>query len=65
VVLVPVAFVSEHLETLYDLDVLGRQAAEAAGAIQVVRAAAQGPRAELIAALAALVRQVSRAELAA
>jgi protoporphyrin/coproporphyrin ferrochelatase len=55
-VFVPVAFVSEHLETLYDLDILARQAAEQAGARTVVRARAVGARPAFIAALAELVR---------
>ncbi|HUB09977.1 MAG TPA: ferrochelatase [Myxococcales bacterium] len=57
VVAVPVAFVSEHLETLYDLDVLARQAAESAGAVTFVRAAAPGVRGEFIEALASYVRE--------
>jgi ferrochelatase len=54
-VLVPIAFVSEHLETLYDLDILARQAAEQAGAMQVVRAKTPGTRAEFILALEHLI----------
>lgn len=54
-VLVPIAFVSEHLETLYDLDILARQAAERAGALQVVRAQTPGARPEFILALAGQV----------
>jgi protoporphyrin/coproporphyrin ferrochelatase len=67
-VLVPIAFVSEHLETLYDLDILARQAAERAGAVQVVRARTPGTRTEFIAALADLVYRAlggpARADLA-
>jgi ferrochelatase len=56
-VFVPVAFVSEHLETLYDLDILAREAALKAGARTVVRARAVGARPAFIAALAGLVRR--------
>jgi ferrochelatase len=56
-VLVPVAFVSEHLETLYDLDILAREAAAQAGARAVVRAKAVGTQPAFIAALADLVRR--------
>jgi ferrochelatase len=56
VVTVPIAFVSEHLETLYDLDILARDAARGAGAAHYGRAAAVGKRPDFIAALAALVR---------
>jgi ferrochelatase len=55
-VLVPVAFVSEHLETLYDLDILARQAAIDSGARSVVRARTPGASSAFIAALANLVR---------
>ncbi|MHB8419481.1 MAG: ferrochelatase [Myxococcales bacterium] len=57
IVAVPVAFVSEHLETLYDLDVLARQAASQGGALAFVRAAAPGVRPEFIETLAAYVRE--------
>jgi ferrochelatase len=60
VVTVPIAFVSEHLETLYDLDILGAQAAREGGALEYHRAAALGDRPEFIAALADLVRQTLR-----
>ena len=56
-VLVPIAFVSEHLETLYDLDILARQAAEQVGAIQVLRARTPGTRAEFMLALEHLVHE--------
>jgi protoporphyrin/coproporphyrin ferrochelatase len=56
-VLVPVAFVSEHLETLYDLDILAKDAALQAGARIVVRAKAVGARPAFIAALAELVKR--------
>jgi ferrochelatase len=57
VVTVPIAFVSEHLETLYDLDILAAQAAKEGGALEYHRAAAVGARPEFIGALADLVRQ--------
>ncbi|MBI5070083.1 MAG: ferrochelatase [Deltaproteobacteria bacterium] len=56
VVTVPIAFVSEHLETLYDLDILSREAAEKAGATAYARAAAVGTRPDFVAALADIVR---------
>jgi len=55
VVAVPIAFVSEHLETLYDLDILGRQAALEGGAAYYGRARAVGTRPDFIAALRDLV----------
>jgi ferrochelatase len=57
VVAVPVSFVSEHLETLYDLDILAAQEARAAGCTTFIRAPAPGARPEFIAALAAVVRE--------
>ncbi|HEY7724303.1 MAG TPA: ferrochelatase [Anaeromyxobacteraceae bacterium] len=65
VVTVPIAFVSEHLETLYDLDVLARQAAERGGAAGYARAAAVGTRPDFVAALADLVRTALRGAPAA
>ncbi len=56
VVGVPIAFVSEHLETLYDLDIVARKAALEGGAAHYGRARAVGTHPQLIAALAALVR---------
>jgi len=57
VVTVPIAFVSEHLETLYDLDILAAEAARAGGALEYHRAAAVGDRADFAAALADVVRR--------
>ncbi len=57
VVTVPIAFVSEHLETLYDLDILAAEAAREGGALEYHRAAALGDRPEFIAALADVVRR--------
>ena len=62
VVAVPIAFVSEHLETLYDLDILARDAARKAGAAAFARAAAVGTRPDFIAALADLVHDAIRAQ---
>ena len=56
IVTVPVAFVSEHLETLYDLDILAKEAAEKGGAAFYARAPAVAVRPEFIAALADIVR---------
>ena len=56
VVTVPIAFVSEHLETLYDLDILAKEAAEKGGALAYARAAALGTRPDFIRALADIVR---------
>jgi ferrochelatase len=61
-VTVPIAFVSEHLETLYDLDILAREAAQQGGAAAYARAAAVGTRPDFIAALAALVKDALLAQ---
>jgi ferrochelatase len=60
IVAVPIAFVSEHLETLYDMDRLAKQAALSAGALAWRRAPALGARPAFIAALAGLVRAAAR-----
>lgn len=57
VVAVPIAFVSEHLETLYDMDILARQAAAAAGALAFLRVPALGTRPDFITALADVARR--------
>jgi protoporphyrin/coproporphyrin ferrochelatase len=57
IVTVPIAFVSEHLETLYDMDILAKDAAEKGGARRYVRVPALGTRPDFIAALADVVRQ--------
>ncbi len=54
---VPIAFVSEHLETLYDMDILARDAARKAGAAAYLRVPALGTRPDFIAALADVVRR--------
>jgi protoporphyrin/coproporphyrin ferrochelatase len=62
VVTVPIAFVSEHLETLYDLDVLGREAAAKGGASLYLRVPALGTRPDFVLALADVVRRGIAAE---
>jgi protoporphyrin/coproporphyrin ferrochelatase len=64
VVTVPIAFVSEHLETLYDMDILAKESAEKAGAAAYVRVPALGTRPDFIAALADVVRQGERGQAA-
>ena len=54
-VVVPVAFVSEHSETLVELDITYRKLAESAGVPRYVRVPAVGVAHEFIAGLAALV----------
>jgi ferrochelatase len=54
-VMVPISFVSDHFETLYEMDILYRGQAGAAGA-RLVRAPALNERPAFIEALAGLVR---------
>ncbi|ACL64562.1 Ferrochelatase [Anaeromyxobacter dehalogenans 2CP-1] len=61
VVAVPIAFVSEHLETLYDMDILAKEAAEKAGAAAYLRVPALGTRPDFITALADVVREGEKA----
>jgi protoporphyrin/coproporphyrin ferrochelatase len=56
IVTVPIAFVSEHLETLYDMDILAKDAASKAGAAGYYRVPALGVRPDFVAALAEIVR---------
>ena len=56
-VVVPLAFVSEHSETLYELDQVYRKAALEAGAPAYLRVPAVGTHPAFIGGLAALVRQ--------
>jgi len=56
-VVVPLSFVSEHSETLYELDQIYRDAALAAGAPAYVRVPAVGTHPRFIAALGELVGQ--------
>jgi ferrochelatase len=60
IVMVPIAFVSEHLETLYDMDLLAKEAALRAGAVAFRRVPALGHRPDFVAALAGIVRGAGR-----
>jgi ferrochelatase len=55
-IVAPIAFVSEHSETLVELDVEYRHVAEAAGVPRYVRVPTVGTSADFISGLAALVR---------
>ena len=57
VVVAPIAFVSEHSETLVELDIEYRDLARAAGVADYVRVPALGVEADFIAGLAGLVRR--------
>jgi ferrochelatase len=57
IVAVPIAFVSEHLETLYDLDILAKQASEKGGARGFLRVPALGVRPDFVRAMADVVRK--------
>lgn len=61
VVLAPVGFVAEHVETLYDLDIEARALAERAGLVQLERARTVCARPRFIDALELLVRRELRA----
>jgi ferrochelatase len=61
VVLAPVQFLANHLETLYDIDVAGREQALEAGFESFTRIEAPNAAADFIEALAS----VARGELAA
>jgi ferrochelatase len=56
-IIVPLSFVSEHSETLYELDQIYRDAAMAAGAPAYIRVPAVGTHPRFIQALAELVEQ--------
>ncbi len=56
VVVAPVQFLADHLETLYDIDVAGREQARAAGIEDFVRVAAPNAAADFVDALASVVR---------
>ncbi|HXG92660.1 MAG TPA: ferrochelatase [Blastocatellia bacterium] len=62
VLLVPVSFVSEHIETLYELDILYRHVAEEVGIKNYRRVAALNTRSDFIAALANLVENAVKNE---
>jgi ferrochelatase len=57
VVIVPVSFVSDHIETLYEIDIQYRDAARQAGIPYFRRAAALNLNSNFIAALAAIVKE--------
>ena len=59
VLLVPVSFVSEHIETLYELDILYRDVAEEVGVAHYRRAPALNCRPDFIDALAGLVERAA------
>jgi ferrochelatase len=65
IVAVPIAFVSEHLETLYDLDILAKAAAGKGGARGFLRVPALGTRPDFVEALADVVRKGAAAQPAA
>ena len=62
IVLVPITFVSEHSETLVELDITYRELALAAGVTDFVRVPALGTDNHFIEALANLVERVHREE---
>ncbi len=55
VLLAPVQFLADHLETLYDIDVGGREQAEAAGFVQFSRAPAPNDAQDFVDSLADVV----------
>jgi protoporphyrin/coproporphyrin ferrochelatase len=57
VVIVPIAFVSDHIETLVELDIENRHLAEASGVLGYFRARAPNADPAFIAALAGIVRR--------
>ena len=59
VIVAPIAFVSEHSETLVELDIEYRKLAMAAGVPDYRRAATVGAHADFISGLAGLVRQAA------
>jgi ferrochelatase len=63
IVAVPIAFVSEHLETLYDLDILAKDAAHKGGARSFLRVPALGVRPDFVRAMADVVRRGAAAQV--
>jgi ferrochelatase len=61
---VPIAFVSDHSETLYELDILLKGVAEAAGVKKYVRMPSLNSSPRFINALSELVRKETRTESA-
>jgi ferrochelatase len=62
VIVAPIAFVSEHSETLVELDIEYRRLAQECGVPDYRRAAAVGAEADFIAGLAGLVRRALASE---
>ncbi len=58
VVIAPIGFVAEHVETLYDLDIEAPELARAAGIHRIERAGAMNARPKFIDALEAVVRRL-------
>jgi ferrochelatase len=58
VVIAPIGFVAEHVETLYDLDIEAPELARAAGVHRMERAGAMNARPKFIDALEAVVRRL-------
>ncbi len=56
VIVAPIGFVSEHLEILYDVDILARKAAAAAG-VRLWRTPSMNTRPDFVGALASIVRE--------
>ena len=54
---VPIAFVSEHLETLYDMDILAKDACAKGEALGFLRVPALGVRPDFVAAMADVVHK--------
>jgi len=61
VVVVPIAFTGEHIETLQEIDILFRERAEKAGLTHFARARTVGTHPAFIAALADLAENLARA----
>jgi ferrochelatase len=61
VLIAPIGFVADHVETLYDLDIEARPIAERAGLTRFLRAPAMNTRARFIDALSAIARRALEA----
>jgi ferrochelatase len=61
VLIAPIGFVADHVETLYDLDIEARPIAERAGLTRFLRAPAMNTRARFIDALDAIARRALEA----
>jgi ferrochelatase len=64
IIMAPIAFVSEHSETLVELDIEYRKLAEASGVPDYRRAATVGAHPDFITGLAGLVREAAQSETA-